>query len=67
MRGEIDELLKLEPFLPFRITLTSGQAYDVRYPALISVAKDVVHYMHPKSELRSILRLVQVAAVDMIE
>ena len=66
MWKELKELLAKEPFHPFRITLSSGQIYDVRHPDLFVLGKDVAYHMHPKSELQSILRLVQIAAVDMI-
>ena len=67
MREEIGELLKKDPFRPFRITLTSGQFYDVRFPGLATLAKDVFYFYHPRSELHSIIRLVQIAAIDIID
>jgi len=67
MRKEIIELLEQEPFCPFVITLSSGQQYEVRFPGLLGVGKDIIYYFRPKSTLYSIIRLVQVAAVDIIE
>jgi hypothetical protein len=67
VRKEILELLENEVIRPFRITLTSGQAYEVRFPGLIGVGQDVLYFYHPNSQLSSILRLVQIAALDIIE
>ena len=66
MRDEILEWLKRDPFVPFRITLSSGQGYDVRYPDLITVGRDIIQVAHPKSDFESVLRLVAVASLDII-
>lgn len=43
MRSEdIQELVRRKPFRPFRITLTDGQAYDVRHPELAMVGRSTV-------------------------
>ena len=67
MRKELLELLEQDPFRPFRIILANGQSYEVRFPRLLGVGQDVVYFYHSKSELYSILRLVQIAALDIIE
>jgi hypothetical protein len=67
MLKEIEELLNREPFQPFRVTLTSGQSYEVRVPQMVVLEKDVIYFYHPRSDLKSILRLNQLAALDMIE
>jgi hypothetical protein len=33
-REKIQELLKRRPFQPFRVHLTDGRAFDVRYPGI---------------------------------
>ena len=66
MRDEILEWLDRDPFIPFRITLMSGQGYDVRFPDLINVGRDLVRIVHPKSDFESVLRLVAVASLDII-
>ena len=36
-----------EPFRPFRINMTSGKAYDIRHPEMVSVGRTTVRvYMH---------------------
>jgi hypothetical protein len=67
MLEEIDKFLNAEPFSPFQITLTSGHSYAVRYPAMIVVGKDLAHFYHPHSDFRSVFRLNQIAALDMID
>jgi len=67
MRDELLEFLAREPFIPFRITLTSGQSYDVRFKDLLVVGKDLIHFVHAKSDFTSALRLNQVVALDMME
>jgi hypothetical protein len=43
MRSEdIQELVRREPFRPFRITLTDGRAYDVRHPEMAMVGRSTV-------------------------
>lgn len=36
---ELKDLLRHEPFEPFRIRLTSGDAYDVRDPNTVALGK----------------------------
>jgi hypothetical protein len=43
MRPEdIRDLIRHEPFRPFRITLTDGRFYDVRHPELAMVGRSTV-------------------------
>ena len=67
MLEEIRELLDREPFVPFRIVLTGGLAYDVRNPHLAALGKSVIHVMHPRSDRYDILRQNQVAASEVLE
>jgi hypothetical protein len=36
---ELTELLRRQPFTPFRIHVTTGQAYDIRHPELVWVRR----------------------------
>jgi hypothetical protein len=67
MLVEIKELLDRDPFVPFRIVLTSGQAYEIRDPHLAALGKSVIHVMHPRSDRYDILRQNQVAAIEVLE
>jgi hypothetical protein len=61
------ELLDREPFIPFRISLTSGEGFDVRNPHLVAVGESVIHVLFPKSDRFAILRWNQVASVQAID
>ena len=51
MRSEaLRNLIKAAPFRPFRIHLTNGQRYEVRYPDLAMVGNSEVIVGFPKSE-----------------
>lgn len=67
VRDELQKLLDADPFVPFQLTLSSGQTYVIRYPALMSIGKDIAFVAHSKSELQSIIRLTQIASVDTME
>ena len=34
------------PFRPFRLTMNSGRAFDVRHPEMIRVGRDVFNFYH---------------------
>jgi len=64
MQDEILEWLDRDLFVPFRITLMSGQQYEVHYPDLVTVGRDLVWLAHPKSDRESVFRFVAVASLD---
>lgn len=64
MIESILELLRSETFHPFKIVLTSGEVFEVSNPHLIAVGQAVVVVCWPKSDRVSILRLNQIASVD---
>ena len=39
---DIQDLIRHEPFRPFRITLTDGRTYDVRHPEMAMVGRSTV-------------------------
>jgi hypothetical protein len=67
VREELQIFLDAVPFVPFQITMASGQTYVVRYPGLVIVGEDVVYFAHAQSDHHSVLRLVQVATIDTID
>lgn len=64
MLQQISELLQREPFVPFRIMLTGGQAFDVVYPGLVAEGATQLIYCFPKSDRYLILRMNQLASVE---
>jgi hypothetical protein len=67
MREELLEHLRRDPFVPFRIVLTSGQGYEVTYPALVALGESLMHVMYPRSDRYAVLRLNQVASIESLE
>ena len=67
MIEDLTGLLAAEPFLPFRIVLTSGSSYDVTSPLQITIDQSRINYYYPASDRRAILRLNQIAAVETLE
>jgi hypothetical protein len=66
MMQSIRDLLHGEPFVPFRIILTSGREYDVTNPDLVAVGESQITLYAPKSDRWSILRINQIASVEML-
>ena len=67
MREEILDHLNREPFVPFRIVLTSGQGFDVTNPNLVAVGESILHVMYPRSDRYAILRMNQIASLEILE
>jgi hypothetical protein len=67
MKEELLELLKREPFVPLRVVLTSGDGFDVLNPHLVAVGESMIHVMRPKSDRYAILRLNQIASIEVME
>ena len=51
------ELLNHDPFVPFKIVLTSGEGYDVANPNLVAVGESLMHVFFPRSDRYATLRL----------
>jgi hypothetical protein len=64
MLDDLKELLRRDPFTPFRIVLTSGSAYDVASPYQLALGESKLNYFFPKSDRWAILRINQVAAFE---
>ena len=64
MLKPLHELLKRDPFTPFRIVLTSGKEYVIGDPQLVAVGESQLTVYAPRSDNWSILRLSQIASID---
>ena len=60
----IREKLAREPFQPFRVRVTSGDAYVVRNPALVVLMRSELFIAHPNSDRHAFIPLLHVAAVE---
>ena len=70
---ELTELLRRQPFAPFRMHLTAGQTYDIRHPELLWVRRqcaDIALDPDPKtgviehSERVSLLHIVRIEELE---
>ena len=59
----IRHLKRHEPFVPFRIIMTSGDRYLIEDPDALAIATSQLHY-YPRSGLGIHLRLNQIASVE---
>ena len=62
--ANIREKLAREPFQPFCIRVTSGDAYVVRNPALVVVMRSELFIAQPNSDRHAFIPLLHVAAVE---
>lgn len=67
MLERLEEMLRKEPFTPFRIIITSGTQYDVSAPLMVGVGKSELAYYFPKSDRLAHIRLNQIAAIETLE
>lgn len=67
MLDSLRELLHKEPFIPFKIVLTSGQGFQIDNPDLVAVGETQITVYRPRSDQFAILRLNQVASLESLE
>jgi len=60
----LEELLQREPFEPFRIRVSSGDAYDVRTPHAVALLKNRVFIALPDGERWTFCPYLHIAAVE---
>jgi len=64
MVDDLKDLLRRDPFAPFRIVLTSGSTYEVASPYQVAIGQSQLDYYYPRSDKKAILRLNQIASVE---
>lgn len=62
-RAEFQELLRHEPFEPFRVRLTSGNAYDIA-PNAIALGKNRMFLAFPDSDRWAFCPYLHVASIE---
>jgi hypothetical protein len=67
MLDNLRELLRRDPFVPFRIVLTSGDRFDVLNPDLVAIGESQLFYCYPQSDRLAYLRLNQIAALETLD
>jgi hypothetical protein len=66
LRSEILTLLDAQPFVNFRIIMTSGDRYEITERHQVAVGTSAIVVYPPKST-HSWLRLNQISSVDVLE
>lgn len=64
MLESLRDMLHREPFEPFRIIMTSGQAVEVVNPDLVALGESQLTVYRPRSDHWTMLRLNQIAALE---
>ena len=67
MLKTLKELLKNDPFIPFRIVLTSGKEYEINHVQLVAIGETQITVYAPKSDDWSILRMNQIASIEITQ
>ena len=63
----IRDLKNREPFIPFRITMTSGESYVIEGSDLLAIGRSQLVYCLPHSDRVAHLRMNQIASVEELE
>ena len=62
----IVHLKRSDPFIPFRIVMSSGDRFLIENPDALAIATSQLHY-YPRSGMGIHLRLNQIAAVEEVD
>ena len=63
---ELREFLEREPFSPFRVRLSSGDAYEIRNPDLTVVMRSRLFVAEPGTNRYTLIPFLHIAAVETI-
>ena len=63
----VRDLRRRDPFVPFRIVMTSGESYTIANSELLAIGRSQLIYCFPQSDRVAHLRLNQIAAVEELE
>lgn len=61
------EMIHREPFIPFRIVLTSEKEYEIVNPDLLAIGETQITVYAAKSDDWSILRMNQIASIKVTQ
>ena len=62
--NELREFLEREPFEPFRVRLSSGDAYEIRNPGLAVVMRSRLFVAEPRTDRYALIPFLHIAAVE---
>jgi hypothetical protein len=64
---DLREWLGNDPFVPFRIVVTSGGNFDVTTPYQVAIGKTQFDYYFPASDRKATVRLNQLVSIETLE
>lgn len=64
MLETLKDLVERRPFVPFTVVLSSGDRHEVRYPATLSVGKQLAILIDPESDRHHDLRVAQIVDLE---
>ena len=67
MLEDLKSWLDNEPFVPFRIVVTSGSSYEVTSPYQVAIGQTQFDYYFPRSDRKATVRLSQLVAFETLE
>ena len=67
MLDDLKDWLDKEPFVPFRIVVTSGTGYEVTSPYQVAIGQTQFDCYFPKSDRKATVRLNQLVAFETLE
>jgi hypothetical protein len=67
MLDELKEWLDKEPFVLFRVVVTSGGAYDVVWPYQVAIGQTQFDCYFPRSDRKASIRLNPLVAIETLD
>ena len=67
MIDDLKQWLDNDPFVPFRVVLTSGGVFDVTSPYQLAIGKTQFDYYFPASDRKATVRLNQLLSIETLE
>jgi hypothetical protein len=63
----IRDLRKRDPFIPFRVVMTSGESHLIENSELLAIGQSQLIYCFPHSDRVAHLRMSQIASIEELE
>jgi hypothetical protein len=67
MLDDLKKWLDNDPFIPFRVVVTSGGAFDVTSPYQLAIGETQFDYYFPRSDRKAVVRLNQLVSIETLE
>jgi hypothetical protein len=67
MLNDLREWLDNDPFIPFRIVVTSGGSFEVTSPYQVAIGETQFDYYFPRSDRKAVVRMNQMVSIETLE